>query len=351
MNNISKEQIWAVTISIMIVGVVFACFILFYAKDVIVPFVLSWFIYLMLAPIMDGLIIKFKVPRFLAIIITILVIFAVLGGLSLVISKVVNLIIATTATYKESLIAASDKFTRALHLLGINLDYKKMIEGGQTAVPGVVTNIFGTALSLLSDALLVLVFVCFLVIGRNSYAIREGMQADIEKNIRQYLLVKLVIALITAVAVGLTLKIIGLELAFVMTVLVFLLHWIPVVGPAIATILPIPIALVQFNSAIPIFLVIFVPAVIQFIIGNFVEPKFYGKGLDLHPIVVLIALVFWGLLWGPIGMLLSIPLTSAIGIILLRIEILKPLGFAFKGQFKRSIDAAHDIANKTPDIK
>ena len=72
--------------------------------------------------------------------------------------------------------------------------------------------------------------------------------------------------------------------------------------------------------------------VIQMAVGNVIEPKIMGQGLKLHPIVILLALAFWGLLWGIIGMLLAVPITAAIRIILMQFETLRPIARLLAGQ-------------------
>ena len=81
--------------------------------------------------------------------------------------------------------------------------------------------------------------------------------------------------------------------------------------------------------------VLAVPGTIQTVIGNVIEPKWMGEGLHLHSITVLLALSFWGLLWGITGMFLAAPLTAIISIILMRFETLRPIGKLFAGDFSR----------------
>ena len=68
-------------------------------------------------------------------------------------------------------------------------------------------------------------------------------------------------------------------------------------------------------------------------IGNVSEPKIMGQGLQLHPVTILLALAVWGLLWGAIGMLLSVPITATIRIILMRFETTRPIGNLLAGEW------------------
>jgi AI-2 transport protein TqsA len=128
----------------------------------------------------------------------------------------------------------------------------------------------------------------------------------------------------------------GLELAGVFGVMSFLLNFIPSIGAIIATLLPIPIAMAQFQSPWPVILVIVVPGVLHNVLGNIVEPKLMGEGLDLHPVTILLALSFWGLLWGIVGMFLAAPITAAIRIVLLQFDTLRPIGNLLAGDFAKA---------------
>jgi AI-2 transport protein TqsA len=125
----------------------------------------------------------------------------------------------------------------------------------------------------------------------------------------------------TGALVWMVLTFLGLDMAFLFAVLVFMLNFIPTLGSIIATILPIPVALIQFESPWRILLVILIPAAIQFVVGNLIDPKLLGDRLDLHPVVIVAALLFWGLIWGLPGMFLAVPITVAIRLALLRSEL------------------------------
>jgi AI-2 transport protein TqsA len=75
---------------------------------------------------------------------------------------------------------------------------------------------------------------------------------------------------------------------------------------------------------------------IQMVIGNVIEPKWMGEGLNLHPITVLLALSFWGLLWGMTGVFLGVPLTAIIRIILVQFDTLRPIGNLLAGELPGS---------------
>jgi AI-2 transport protein TqsA len=126
--------------------------------------------------------------------------------------------------------------------------------------------------------------------------------------------------------------VLGLRMAFVFGLLAFLLNFIPSVGSIIATLLPLPMAVAQFNTVWPIIGVVAIPGTLQLVIGNAIEPKLLGRGLELHPVTILLALAFWGLLWGYMGMVLAVPITAIIRIILIRFETTRAMGNLLGGK-------------------
>ncbi len=164
----------------------------------------------------------------------------------------------------------------------------------------------------------------FLLAGHNPRAEHSEIYTAVVGKIRRYLGTKVITSAAVGVLVWASLAIIGLELAGVFGVLAFLVNFIPAIGPIIVTVLPIPLALAQFQSLGPVILVVVVPGVIHNIIGNIIEPKLMGEGLDLHPVTIVLALSFWGLLWGIVGMFLAAPITAAIRIVLMQFDTFKP---------------------------
>ncbi|MGE0142755.1 MAG: AI-2E family transporter, partial [Planctomycetota bacterium] len=134
------------------------------------------------------------------------------------------------------------------------------------------------------------------------------------------------ISVLTALIVGSILFFLGVPLALAFAFLVFVLNFVPNVGSMIATVLPIPILLGSDQiSGATTALAIALPAAVQMLIGQLLEPKLMGRSLDLHPVAVLLGLVFWGMLWGLVGVLLAVPMTSAIKIVLVEMGYTQPI--------------------------
>lgn len=130
----------------------------------------------------------------------------------------------------------------------------------------------------------------------------------IRRSMAQYLWVQTVLSAITTVLTLVTLLALGLENAVFWAFLIFFLNYIPTIGSIIAVALPTAFALVQFPTLGPVALVALGVGFWQFAIGNLVAPRMMGESLNLSSLVVLIALAFWGQLWGLTGAFLAAPL-------------------------------------------
>ncbi len=199
----------------------------------------------------------------------------------------------------------------------------------------ILRNTVGAIFGLLSAVLLICLFVVFLLAGRNPYAVHSQVYVEIVRQIRRYLSIKVLTSALVGVLVWASLALIGLELAEIFGILAFLVNFIPVLGPIIVTLLPIPIAVAQFQSPWPVILAVAVPSVIHNVIGNILEPKLMGEGLDLHPVTIMLTLSFWGLLWGIAGMFLATPITAALRIVLMQFDTLRPIANLLAGDFSQ----------------
>ena len=131
------------------------------------------------------------------------------------------------------------------------------------------------------------------------------------EKLRRYMSMKTVISMVTGLIIGVSLWLIGVDYPVLWGVLAFMLNFVPNIGSIIAAVPAVMLTLVQLGVA-PALLVAAVYVTVNVIIGSIVEPKYMGKGLGLSTLVVFVSLVFWGWVLGPVGMLLSVPLTITV---------------------------------------
>jgi predicted PurR-regulated permease PerM len=134
-------------------------------------------------------------------------------------------------------------------------------------------------------------------------------------SVHSYLGIKAMISLATGLLIFIWLSILGVDYAVLWALLAFLLNFVPTVGSFIAAVPAVLLALVQLG-VLHAGLTLGGFVVVNLVMGNVIEPRWMGRGLNLSPLVVFVSLVLWGWVLGPVGMLLSIPLTIMIKIAL-----------------------------------
>jgi AI-2 transport protein TqsA len=345
-STLRNEQIWLAVGSLMIIAAVALTAGLVYTKVVLVPFVLAVFLSTVVVPLVDFQVLRCKIPQSLAIVLALILIVAFLSVFCVFLIGAVETIVTTVGEYTRNFKDTVGEYTKSFkdstaHIKWLkewndNIDYDKIIKVVEQQLPAIITQAVGTGTvliaSLIANGLLITFFVIFLLAGRNSHRKSVGLHKEIESAVRRYIITKFAISAVTGLLVWLILNVLGLRMAFVFGLLAFLLNFIPSVGSIIATLLPLPMAVAQFNTVWPIIGVVAIPGTLQLVIGNAIEPKLLGRGLELHPVTILLALAFWGLLWGYMGMVLAVPITAIIRIILIRFETTRAMGNLLGGK-------------------
>lgn len=185
-----------------------------------------------------------------------------------------------------------------------------------------------------SNALFILIYLGFIIAARRMFerkmvaiaSSREGRKEAfaaflrIRDGVEQYLWVQTVTGLIIAAASWIVMAVVGLENALFWAFLIFIASYIPIIGGAIGILAPPIFALVQFEAYWPAIVLLAVLQAIQFVVGNVILPRMQGDSLNIDPVAVLLALAFWGKIWGAAGMFLSTPLTVMAMIILAQFD-------------------------------
>ena len=320
------------TICLLIVSTVAVAAALYWLRPVLVPFVLAVFIAYGLLPLVEFQVHRLRLPYLVAVASTLVIGVLILGSLGLLISTSVSQLQANAAAYQQQIELLGAKVSALLPAGTFRAEGNPFAQLPLGNISGVLLQTTNAIVGLLSQGLLVLIFVLYLLLG-GARQKAGGVWAEIETRIEHYIVTKALISLATGVLVGLTLAVLGVDLALVFGLLAFLLNFIPSVGSIIATLLPLPVVVVSPDiSATTAILAILLPSLIQIIIGNIIEPKVMGEALDLHPIVILMALIVWGMLWGVVGMLLATPMTAILKILFERLEPMAPVAQVLAGR-------------------
>jgi AI-2 transport protein TqsA len=348
------------TISLMVLAVVAATYSIYWLRPVLLPLVVAFFVVSGVSPILKTLEKRLGVSRIIAAGLTFLagVVLLLVFGLSIW-ASMVDLQsnsqayrgrireIVNWAEQRVQLIGDRIEESAASILPAKELPDKKpetpdpVKDDGRDASEFVdafvrdgISVISKALISLVSTSVVVLIYVFFLLIGTPTVNNKSPMVREIDQQIRSYLALKTVISIFTGLAFGVTLRLFGVPMALTFGVLAFLLNFVPNVGPLVASLLPVPLIILNPEGSIMwMVATISVSSAIQAISGNVIEPRIMGSSSDLHPVTILVALMFWGMMWGIIGMFLAVPVTAALKILLQRIESTKPIADLMAGRW------------------
>lgn len=196
-----------------------------------------------------------------------------------------------------------------------------------------------TLRSIAGKGVLILIYVLFLMLEQHRFHDKlvamiptqrqrshvEDIIRAIASRIQTYLRVKTMVSVATGIVSWAILLLIGVDYAEFWALIIFLLNYIPTIGSMLAVIFPFLLSIVQFGTILHPVLTISLLGTVQFIFGNVIEPRLMGRSLNLSPLVIMLALTFWGALWGVTGMLLCVPITVMVMIIFSEFEKTKSI--------------------------
>jgi len=300
-----------------------------FAAPLVQPFLVAVFLAVVNIPLMNWLQGR-RLPKPLAVLGTILMAVSIIGVLVAVVSQSVTQLAGLDPdAYLESLrelarpvIAFADRLELPIG------QWQSALAPSLVQVPGMVGNALRAVGSLLTSTLLVLLAVIFILFEAAGFGaklkVAFGSEGDyfgqlsrITVQVQNYLVIKTAISAATGVFIGVWVWLIGLEFPLLWGVLAFLFNFIPNLGSILAAVPAVLLAVIQPDlGAVSTALIVAGYLLINIVFGNFVEPLLMGRRFGLSTLVVFISLVFWGWVWGPVGMLFSVPLTMVVKIAL-----------------------------------
>lgn len=343
--DISDQRILRLqTVCLMILSLAAVIHLLVNLRSVLVPFIVAVFIVSGVSPILERLQRHLHVSRIVAAAIA----FSVGASLSVLFGISVWLSVAELQGRSDEYLQGVRSLTGRIEpfipaaILDAATEIPAAANGREagSGIPGVqsmirsgiaqVSQVLG---EVLSSGTVVLIFVFFLLLGAPQKQLRNHTLRQFDQQVKSYLSLKTIISIFTGLAFGLALRLFGVPMALTFGVLAFLMNFIPNIGPVIASALPLPLILLDPNaSATWMCCVIITIFAIQLISGNLLEPRIMGESANLHPVTILLALMFWGTIWGIVGMFLATPVTAVIRIGLERIPFTRSLAMLMAGQ-------------------
>ncbi len=289
------------------------------AQSLIIPFLLAFFLAIICSPVV-ALLCRHKVPNIVAVLLVVILLVGILVGVGAMVGGSVNDFIAAIPGYQDRLNDLIASFSRWLEQFDIDLPSEEVTD---YVNPGALMNAFAVGLrrlaATLSNAFMIVLTMAFILLEASSFPVKMkvafGDRRDLTDNlsgvthqVQRYLAMKTLISLATGICVTIWTAVLGLDFVVVWGLIAFLLNYIPSIGSIVAAIPAVLFALVQHGIGTAVVVAIGYMA-INIMLGNIIEPHLVGRTLGLSTLVVFLSMVFWGWVLGPVGMLLSVPLT------------------------------------------
>ncbi len=293
------------------------------AKVLLVPFLVAAFLALITVRPMLWMQSK-RVPAFIAALAIVSVIMLILATLGAIVGTSIADFTAALPSYQQRL---DGIIQGAFGFIAERLNGDESLRNlGDMIDPGWAMGLAATILNGLKDVLTNVFLIFFTMIfilleastvetkvkaafGRSTESLRRPR--EFLANLGRYLGIKTIVSIATGLLAGLLTWAIGVDFPLLWAMLAFLLNYVPTIGSIIAAVPAVLLALVQLGpgeaSATALGFV-----GINIIFGNFLEPRLMGYGVGISPLVVFVGLIFWGFVFGPVGMLLSVPLTMTL---------------------------------------
>ena len=331
-----------VKISLAILVLIAVGFILHILQSVFKPLFIALFLSYIFEPLLK-LMRRIKIPKFVAIFLVLIVTFVIFYLIGLIIYSNINAFSEEFPKYQEKFNELYLSIIRGLEIPQEQVQqYYTQIDWGtllqKLSLPSILSSSVGSFINFLANLFLILLFTVYIMLGREHLVTNIGkafpgeksetiyrVMENINKGVQKYFFAKILISLGTGFCATIVLLIFGVDFAWIWGLLTFLLNFIPNIGSVVATFPPILVAIFQFGGFFPALWIGLLLILIQLIWGNILDPAIMGKSLNMSPLVIIISLIFWGFIWGPIGMILAVPISSTIQIICSNIEPLKPI--------------------------
>ena len=332
MNDRNLESNKFITASLLILALVAVAFSLNYTKPFMIPFVLALLIRILIDPIINFQINKLRVHRLVAVFVSLLLIVFLFMIIVPFLLGSVAAFLESANDYNSKVLILIDHIISRLQEFSIIVD-REIVRNIFMDLPFLdwASKVLSNSANFLSKFFLVVIMTLFLLLGKVPKNTSHEWN-EIVFHVEKYLFTKFLTSAATGLLTGLIYWFLGLELALIFGTLTFILNFIPVFGSIIAMLIPLPVALFQFTDPNSLILVIFLPALVHLVIGNIIEPKIFGNAFGLHPITIILSLIFWGMLWGIVGVLLAAPITAIIKITFEKFKTTAPISRILEGK-------------------
>lgn len=321
----------------------------YFASPILIPVVVAVSLAYMLSPVVF-LLDRLKIPHYVSVLLVLVAAVIVVALASYLIIGQANSFILQLPHYWNQLISFLAKIEGRL------IDQGVFAPGEGPSVQDLQLKNFtwlpqylARGLSSLVSFVLGLVFVFFLTFfilneypslkkkiirafGGSNEEVSEKILTEINEQISGFVVVKFYVTIALSVIFTLGFMLLGLNYAYILGPLAGVLSLVPYVGPFIGLILPLLVATIEFKAFLPVLWVFLFSQAVHQTESNLVTPKLLANKINLNPLTILVASMFWAWLWGAIGIILAVPITAAIKVVCDHVESLKPIGIILGGK-------------------
>jgi predicted PurR-regulated permease PerM len=335
------------------ITLVLCVYILMALKEILIPVTIAVFLTFLFHPLIV-LLERYRIPKWVTLILILIVISGIYYLIALLLISSYDTFIKNLEVYSKNIIASLNQiltpfnislrqFLTFLNIDPADYDMGSMVE--QLFKAGIIQDAFNSITGLLGDFFISLIFWLFMMSGKNKFEERlkfafSGHKETVEKNIalinnqlQSYIVIKTILSLATGLIVTVILFIYGIDFAIIWGLLTFILNYIPNIGSFISTVAPILVALLEYGFGWRTVSLTVLLLVTHNIIGNIIEPHYLGRRMDLSPVFVLLSLIFWGWVWGIVGMFLAVPIAASMKIFFSNTEPLKPVAIIMGSKY------------------
>lgn len=328
---------------------VLATVVLYFGSDILIPFALAILLSFILGPLVIRLR-RWGLSRVLAVLPVVGLAFALIGGFAILVGSQLAQLTSELPTYQENIEAKIRSLPSATsggggamdRIASMFLELREDLEPQAPSDPQIPVvrlrqpppsplqlfqNLAGPLLAPIATAGLTVIFVIFILleredlrnrlirlIGQDLYLTTEAMD-EAAHRVSRYLLMQLIVNATYGIPIGIGLYFIGVPNALLWGVLATLLRFIPYIGPVIAALFPLTLAIAVDPGWEMLFWTLGLFIAVELISNNFIEPWLYGSSTGLSAVAIIIAAIFWTTLWGPVGLFLSTPLTVCLAVL------------------------------------
>lgn len=333
MQKVQKAAYICIIIAISVIFII-------YAKNFLIPLILAIVLWYLINALNQLLrkpsFVTEKIPLQVTLIISTLLTLLVLFSIGSLIAQNINGLISSAPEYRVNFEA---QLQRIMSSIGFGGTYDVESLSNEYNLGDYLKRLLNSLQLVASQFLLILLYTLFMLLEQSTFSrkiLKLGMDKEnkegvfnildrVNRAVRTYIGVKFAASFATGLLSYIVIRIAGLDFALFWAFLIFVFNFIPTIGSIVATLFPSFVALIQFEHLTPFIIIIIGVGVIQLIIGGIMEPRLYGNSLNISPLIIVISLVMWGILWGVVGMLLCVPITVILIQIFAQFPSTKPI--------------------------